>query len=104
MKVLHLDANGNPVPIFSPGDSTTNATLVVNGSSASSKSAVISDTEITTVQIVADDDCHLAFGADPTATTSTYFLPGNQIIELAIKPGHKISVLGAKAWITRHVS
>ena len=35
MKHLQLDPNGNPMPVFFPGTKTANATIKVNGTSAS---------------------------------------------------------------------
>lgn len=103
MEILHLDANGNPMPVFSPNTKTANATIKVNGTAASAATAaVISATERTTVRLWADADCHIAIDATPTATTSDIPLSSGVETFMAIEPACKIAVLGANLYITKH--
>jgi hypothetical protein len=44
------------------------------------------------VELVADGACHYKFGADPTASTSTGYLPANTVRRFAVIPGTKVAV------------
>ena len=104
MNPLHIDPNGNPMPVFSPGTKTTNATIKVDGTSASAQSAVISATQRTVVRLWADADCHIAIDADPTAVNTDIPLSSGAMENMTIEPGCKIAVLGANLYITKHYS
>ena len=104
MNILHLDENGTPMPVFSPGTKTANATLKVDGSSASAASAVIHATERMTVRLWASADCHIAIDATPTAVNTDIPLTANVPEHMTIEPGCKIAVLGAVLYITKHAS
>jgi len=45
------------------------------------------------VQIVADGACHVLFGSDPTATSSSMYLPANVPYYRGVAPGDKIAVI-----------
>ena len=47
------------------------------------------------VRIVANSACHYTFGAAPTATTSSPFLPANTVEYVYVRPGEKISAIRA---------
>lgn len=47
------------------------------------------------VRIIADADCHIAVGADPTATTSGMKLISGQAEYFGVTPGHKIAAVTA---------
>jgi hypothetical protein len=73
--------------VITPG---TYQKVTTSGTSAQS-SATQGTTTI--VQLYADQDCYVAFGSNPTATTSTMFLPLGQILYVGVTPGHKIAVI-----------
>ena len=95
---LSIDQNGNATPLFIPGGTFE----IVDGTSASAASAVISATNMAIVQLYATADCNIHVAASPTATTSTQAIPGKQLIYYKIRPGMKIAVLGAKLHVTTH--
>lgn len=49
----------------------------------------------TAVMVSWDEPCHILFGLDPTATTSSKFMPLAGIIYFEVTPGDKISVIAA---------
>ena len=55
----------------------TTQTISVASSSAATSSAFATGT--TVVRVVSTTDCHIIFAASPTATTSTAYLPANQV-------------------------
>lgn len=58
---------------------------------ASTQSAAFNDLT-NAVELVADGACHFKFGADPTASTSTSYLPANTVRRFAVIPGQKVAV------------
>lgn len=44
------------------------------------------------IEIVADGTCHFKIAADPTASTSTSYLPANTVRRFAVIPGQKIAI------------
>ena len=44
------------------------------------------------IEIVADGACHFQVGANPTASTSTSYLPANTVRRFAVIPGQKIAI------------
>ena len=103
MEILHLDANGNPMPVFSPNTKTANATIKVDGTSASAATTnAINATENTVVRLFADADCHIAIDTAPTATVGDIPLTAGLPEYFVISAGAKIAVLGANLYITAH--
>ena len=47
------------------------------------------------VRIVADADCHIAFGVNPTATTSSIYVPADDVEYFKVSPGEKVAVIGS---------
>ncbi len=47
------------------------------------------------VRVIADADCHIAAGANPTATTSTMKLIAGTPEYFGVTPGHKIAAVTA---------
>jgi hypothetical protein len=47
------------------------------------------------VRVIATTDCFILFGADPTATTSSHYLPANAVEYFAVQPDSlwKVSVV-----------
>jgi hypothetical protein len=47
----------------------------------------------TVVRLVATADCHIVFGANPTATENDSFLPANQPEYFVFSPGQLVAVI-----------
>lgn len=87
MSGLRQDRNGHLLQAFVPGV-TQNVTV----GAASLQSAAFGDlTRL--VRLAATTDCFVVFGADPTATTSSMFLPSGAVEYLAVEPGTKVAVI-----------
>lgn len=69
------------------------STEKVTASGTSVQSAAFVE-NIEYVRIAADAACHLEFGVNPTATTSTIYLPANDFEYFKISPGEKVAVIG----------
>ena len=65
----------------------------ITSSGTSVQSTAISD-NIFYVRIAADAACHLEIGVNPTATTSSIYLPADDYEYFKIYPGEKIAVIG----------
>ena len=65
-----------------------------NATSAQS-SALAADTRV--VSVAATQHCYLAFGANPTADSSGFYLPANTVMFLSVEPSTKIAALRATA-------
>ena len=65
----------------------------ITSSGTSVQSTAISD-NIFYVRIAADAACHLEIGVNPTATTSSIYLPAEDYEYFKISPGEKIAVIG----------
>ena len=96
MSRIGLDAFGNPVQVITPGDS---ASLSFNATSA--QSSVIGSV---IVRVVATADCYLEFGADPTATTESMFLPALVVEYFSVRMGWKIAAIQKSAGGTLHIT
>lgn len=66
----------------------------ITSSGTSVQSTAISD-NIFYVRIASDADCHLEIGVNPTATTSSIYLPADDYEYFKISPGEKIAVIGS---------
>lgn len=47
------------------------------------------------VRVISTTNCHLEFGSNPTATTSTQFLPANTEAWRQVVPGDKVAAVTA---------
>ena len=47
------------------------------------------------VRICADADCHILFGSNPTATSSSIFIPADQPEIFKVNPGEKVAAIGS---------
>ena len=65
--------------------------VLTSASSSSASSAFADGSEY--IRVVSTITCHIAIAASPTATTSTQFLPANEIEIIKISAGEKIAVL-----------
>lgn len=66
----------------------TTSKVAMSGTSAQS-SAI--GANIQYVRLVADANCHYNIGVNPTATTSTVYLPANEIETIKISEGEKVA-------------
>lgn len=86
-----IDSDGNVVSnVFTPIDDPQK--LTPSGSSV--QSAVFDADNITVVRIVSDADIHYKIGANPTATTGSWYLPADVGEQLKIPANNKIAVIG----------
>lgn len=65
---------------------------VVAYTSASVASAAF-NASTSSVILVATTDCHIAYGAAPTAAATTMFLPAKTVLRASVRPGLKIAVI-----------
>jgi RNA:NAD 2'-phosphotransferase (TPT1/KptA family) len=77
----------------------TTSKVAMSGTSAQS-SAI--GANIQYVRLVADAACHYNIGVNPTATTSTVYLPANEIEIIKISEGEKVAGICAsgKLYVT----
>jgi hypothetical protein len=61
-------------------------------------------TGVNTVRVVASTSCHLAFGTDPTATTTSPRLPANVPEYVVVAPGMKLAAIRTTTSGTLHVT
>ena len=66
----------------------------ITSSGSTTASSAIAD-NIEYVRLVSSADCHIAFAASPTATSSTHFLPAKEVEVWKISAGEKIAVIGS---------
>lgn len=99
-KVLPLDANGNPVPIFEMP--TTASTIKVDGTSASAASTnVIDATRNRICWIVADAACYVLAGSAPTALNNgTCMKLAAGVHTLLVPANTKVACIGSIIYIT----
>ena len=50
-------------------------------------------THVDVVRVVATTDCHIQIGTNPTATTSSAFLPAGVVEYIGIKGGDKVAAI-----------
>lgn len=92
---LPRDNNNSTYPVPLMGDNQS-----LDGSSAAVASTVISATEESVVMLSSADTIYYLIGATPVADDEDIILPGGWI-HLRIPAGHKVSVFGGKASLTR---
>jgi len=68
-------------------------TSKVNSSGTSAQSSAFG-ANIEHVRIVADADCHIEFGVNPTATSSKIFVPSGDVEYFKVSEGEKVAVIG----------
>jgi|TARA_Y100001972_G_C7583307_1_gene292544 hypothetical protein len=68
------------------------STQTVNVTDTSAQSAAIAS-GIHHVRLVSTSNCHYLIGANPTATTSSVYLPANVIEKIRINQGEKIAII-----------
>jgi len=65
----------------------------VNSSGTSAQSAAFGS-NIEYVRVIPDADCHIEFGVNPTATTSSIFLESKTSEYFKVSAGEKVAVIG----------
>ena len=78
---------------FNYGLRPTTVQMMSSSGSSSQSSAVGADTYY--VRICADADCHILFGSNPTATSSSIFIPADQPEIFKVNPGEKVAAIGS---------
>lgn len=68
------------------------ASQIIAYTGAAAQSAAFA-TGVTILRVFATTDCFLEFGANPTATSGSMFLPGGFIEYFEVRPGDKLSVI-----------
>jgi hypothetical protein len=88
MTILARDLNSYEIQCVGLGDAQK-----VNFDASVQSTATSANTRI--VRLVSATDCHIAIGADPTATTSSTFLPAYSVEYFKIVGGNKIAAIKA---------
>jgi hypothetical protein len=68
-------------------------TQKVNSSGSSAQSSAFGS-NIEYVRVMADADCHIEFGVNPTATNAKIFLPSKDVEYFKVSEGEKVAVIG----------
>ena len=71
---------------------TINTQKVTSSGTSVQSSAFSANVEY--VRVIADAACHIQFGVNPTATTSTIYLPADDIEYFKVSAGEKVAVIG----------
>lgn len=98
MTRLARDITGSIVQAVGWGASQTRA---FTGTSA--QSAVMGDNTYV-VRLTASADCFVAIGANPTATTSSTFLPAGVVEYVEIFPGQRVAAIQASSAGTLYIT
>lgn len=69
------------------------STEKVNSAGTSAQSAAFG-ANIEYVRVIPDADCHIEFGKNPTATTSTIFMEAKTSELFKVSEGEKVAVIG----------
>lgn len=82
----------------------TEQTISVASASAATSNAMGSSSRV--VRVVSTTDCHIAFAASPTATTSNTYLPANQVeyFKVPVPGTSKLAAIRANADGTLYVT
>ena len=68
-------------------------TQKVNSAGTSAQSSAFGS-NIEYVRVMADADCHIEFGVNPTATNAKIFLPSKSEDYFKVSEGEKVAVIG----------
>ena len=78
---------------FNYGLKPTTVQMLASGGTSGQSSAFGSYTYY--VRVCADADCHILFGSNPTATSSSIFIPLDQPEIFKVSPGEKLAAIGS---------
>ena len=68
-------------------------TQKVNSAGTSAQSSAFGS-NIEYIRVMADADCHIEFGVNPTATNAKIFLPSKDVEYFKVSEGEKVAVIG----------
>lgn len=88
---LQIDNSGNAVQILRP---IPGSGFSLDGTSAAVQSAAL---DAKCIRVCAITDINILFGANPTALTTSCFLPAGTVEYFKFYAGEKVSVLGGVA-------
>jgi hypothetical protein len=77
---------------------------VVSFTSTSTATSTAFQTGVNTIRVVATTSCHVAFGASPTATTSSTRLAANVPEYIVVGAGQKLAAIRTTTSGTLHVT
>ena len=80
------------------------STVSVSGTSAQSSAISVEAKSHALVRVVSTTNCHLAFGNNPTATTSNLLLPAFTVEYFKMNTGDKIAAIQNSASGTLYIS
>ena len=72
---------------------TTTQKVTISGTSAATSNAFATGAMF--VRLVSTTDCHVEFAGTPTATTSSLYLPAEEIEIFKVSPGQKVAGIQA---------
>lgn len=78
------------LPLLQLDDRTTYQTVTFTGTAAQSAAF---DTDTSVISIQSDAACAIRVGENPTALATDYPLAANTVLDLAVKPGLRISAI-----------
>ena len=91
---------GNIIPV--PGYPQSSQTVSYTASSVQTGTAFATTTRL--VRIRATTDCFVAFGSNPTATTSSHFLAASETQDFGVTPGDKVAAIRSSVSGTLYVT
>lgn len=86
MSVQLKDDNGHIMPVVKFG-----ASQAVSYDASVQSTAVSANVSV--IRVVSTTDCHVLIGTNPTATTTSAFLPSGVVEYIGIKGGEKIAAI-----------
>lgn len=90
LKIWGSQRRVGDLPLVWLNEQMTYQALTFSGVAAAS--SVIGD-KITVVSVVADVDCAIRVGANPTATVNDYPVKASELRTFAVQPGQRISAI-----------
>jgi hypothetical protein len=77
-------------------------TTVKLASTGTSSATAAFGANIEYVRVISDADVHIEFGKSPTATTSTIYLPADDVEYFKVSEGEKLAAIGtANVYVTQ---
>ena len=99
MTMLPKDNDLNPIQALGVN---TEQTPISVGATAAQSAAFGSSTIV--IRVVANTDCHIAFGSNPTATANSTFIPKGLPEYFKVNSGEKLSVIQDSAAGTLYIT
>lgn len=92
IRILEMDDIGKRGTVRRAPFTTAQTPVTIAGASAQSAAFGASTTHVT---VQADADCHIAFGKNPTATTSHFKVVSGHTEDFEVQGGDKVAVIQA---------